>query len=156
VRWLTHTHTQRYHAHYHTSGTGHLYQGRFKSFPIESDARLLVAGRYVERNALRAKLVARAEDWPWCSLFYRHRNLEPGLLSDWPLELPADWIEFVNESPPEAELAALRQSVRRSSPYGREAWQSKIARELGLEATLRPQGRPRRIVEAVLGEQLVL
>lgn len=31
-RWLTVTHTQRWHAHYHTSETGHLYQGRFKAF----------------------------------------------------------------------------------------------------------------------------
>ena len=40
VRWLTHTHTMRWHAHYHTAGTGHLYQGRFKSFPIEADDHL--------------------------------------------------------------------------------------------------------------------
>ncbi|MGE3804984.1 MAG: transposase, partial [Gemmataceae bacterium] len=31
VRWLTHTHTMRWHAHHQSSGTGHLYQGRFKS-----------------------------------------------------------------------------------------------------------------------------
>ncbi len=57
LRWVTNTHTQRYHAHYHTSGTGHIYQGRFKSFPIQSDPHLLIALRYVERNPLRAKLV---------------------------------------------------------------------------------------------------
>ena len=34
-RWLTVTHTQRWHAHYHTSGTGHLYQGRFESLAPE-------------------------------------------------------------------------------------------------------------------------
>jgi REP element-mobilizing transposase RayT len=46
VRWLTHTHTMRWHAHYHTSGTGHLYQGRFKSFPIEADEHLYTVLRY--------------------------------------------------------------------------------------------------------------
>jgi putative transposase len=71
VRWLTHTHTMRWHAHYHTSGTGHLYQGRFKSFPIESNEHLYAVLRYVERNALRANLVKRAEDWPWSSLWVR-------------------------------------------------------------------------------------
>jgi putative transposase len=35
-RWLTHTHSLRWHAPYHTSGTGHIYQGRFKSFLIET------------------------------------------------------------------------------------------------------------------------
>jgi putative transposase len=61
MRWLTVTHTQRWHASHRTSGTGPLYQGRFKSFPIEDDDHLLAVVRYVERNALRAKLVARAE-----------------------------------------------------------------------------------------------
>jgi putative transposase len=53
-RWLTNTHTMRWHAHHHTAGTGHLYQGRFKSFPIEEDGHLLSVVRYVERNPLRA------------------------------------------------------------------------------------------------------
>src|SRR5881397_34989 len=69
--WLTLTHTQRWHAHCHNSGSGHLYQGRFKSFPVQSDEHLLTVCRYVERNALRAGLVARAEQWPWSSLWRR-------------------------------------------------------------------------------------
>src|SRR5437763_12062268 len=63
LRWLTQTHSQRLHAHRHTAGTGHVYQGRFKSFPIERDEHLLAVLRYVERNALRARLVQRAQDW---------------------------------------------------------------------------------------------
>jgi putative transposase len=62
-RWLAHTHSMRWHAHYHTSGTGHIYQGRFKSFPVQSDEHLYAVCRYVERNPLRANLVARAEQW---------------------------------------------------------------------------------------------
>ena len=53
LRWLAHTHTQRWHARYHTAGTGHLYQGRFKAFPIQEDRHLYTVFRYVERNALR-------------------------------------------------------------------------------------------------------
>ena len=72
VRWLTHTHTMRWHAHYHTTGTGHLYQGRFESSPVQTDGHFLTVCRYVERNALRAaNLVERAEDWRWCSLWRR-------------------------------------------------------------------------------------
>ena len=56
-RWLTVTHTQRWHAHHATSGMGHVYQGRFKSFPVESDEHLRTVLRYVERNPLRAGLV---------------------------------------------------------------------------------------------------
>jgi putative transposase len=51
-RWLTHTHSMRWHAHYHTAGTGHIYQGRFKAFPIEADHHFYTVCRYVERNAL--------------------------------------------------------------------------------------------------------
>jgi putative transposase len=68
LRWLTITHSQRLHAHRHTTRYDHIYQGRFKSFPIEQDESLLNVLRYVEPNALRANLVERAQDWPWCGL----------------------------------------------------------------------------------------
>ena len=74
MRWLTVTHTQRWHAHHRTAGTGHLYQGRFKSFPVQSDEHFLTVCRYVERNALRANLVERAEDWRWGSLAARREG----------------------------------------------------------------------------------
>lgn len=64
VGWLTLTHTQRWHAQRGSGGSGHLYQGRFKSFPVEGDDHYLNVARYVERNALRAVLVRRAEQWP--------------------------------------------------------------------------------------------
>src|SRR5262249_40908331 len=139
LRWLTHTHTQRWHAHYHTAGTGHLYQGRFKSFPIQEDDHLLTVLRYVERNALRAGLVERAEDWRWSSLAAR---LQPGaagasLLSEGPVPLPADWLGWVNRPQTEAELRAVREAVARGSPFGGAAWQQRVARRLGLEYTLR-------------------
>ena len=57
VGWLTRTHTQRWHANRKSAGLGHLYQGRFKSFPIQEDEHLLTVCRDVERNALRANLV---------------------------------------------------------------------------------------------------
>ena len=61
LRWITATHTMRFHAHYHTAGEGHVYQGRFKSFPIQDDNHFLPVCRYVERNPLRAGLVAQAQ-----------------------------------------------------------------------------------------------
>ena len=136
LRWLTHTHTQRYHAHYHTAGTGHLYQGRFKSFPIEADENLQIVARYVKRNALRANLCARAEAWRWGSLWRRVRGGSDGLLSTaaWPIPMPTlgEWVERVNEPQSAAELDALRRSVVRSCPFGGAAWRERVARELGL------------------------
>src|SRR5438132_11087818 len=66
MQWLLTSHVRRYHRHY--QGSGHVWQGRFKAFPIEQDEHLLSVLRYVERNALRADLVARAEAWAWSSL----------------------------------------------------------------------------------------
>ena len=146
LRWLTVTHTQRWHAHHHTSGYGHLYQGRFKSFPVESDGHLLTVLRYVERNALRSGLVRRAEDWRWSSLWQRGSGDAAAgpLLSDWPVACSRHWRAYVNEVETERELAALRRSVQRGCPYGSEAWSAEKVRELGLGHTIRAQGRPRK------------
>jgi putative transposase len=120
-RWLTHTHSMRWHAHYHTSGTGHLYQGRFKAFSVEGNAHFYQVARYIERNPLRANLVSRAEQWRWSSLY---GDTEPApLLAGWPVALPADWVEQVNTPHTEAEMEALRRSVRRGCPFGSVPWQ---------------------------------
>ena len=66
--WLTATHTLRYRAHYHQDYPSHLYQGPFKSFPVADEEHFFTLCRYVERNPLRAKLVANAEDWEFGSL----------------------------------------------------------------------------------------
>lgn len=125
-RWLAHTHSMRWHAHYHTSGTGHIYQGRFKSFAVETDDHLYAVCRYVERNPLRANLVARAEHWCWGSLWRRvHGDEQPGrLLSPWPVPLPATWVEHVHTPPlawrgPRCCPPLVRTgSARRSGDFG--------------------------------------
>ena len=144
--WMTLTHTQRWHAHRGTTGWGHLYQGRFKSFPVQDDEHFYTMCRYVERNALRANLVERAEDWRWGSL-YRWKYGTPAekqLLSSWPLPRLANWIEHVNKPLTTGELDAIRRSIRRGRPLGDSQWTENIARRLGLETTLRPRGRPKK------------
>lgn len=144
--WLTLTHTQRWHAHRHSTGSGHLYQGRFKSFPIQEDEHFFTVCRYVERNALRANLVRRAEEWRFGSLhrWKRGTAAEKSLLSAWPLARRPGWIDYVNAPQTTAELAAIRQSIQRGSPFGDPSWSDKMVRQLGLESTLRPRGRPRK------------
>ncbi|GJL64274.1 MAG: transposase [Nitrospirales bacterium] len=145
LRWVTVTHTQRWHAYWHTAGTGPVYQGRFKSFPIQADEHFLKVVRYVERNALRANLVSRAEEWRWSSLWRRN---QPGssatqFLSRWPVDCPKSWVTRVNQPETAGELEALRTSVQRGRPFGSERWVKRTARRLGLGATLRDRGRPR-------------
>ena len=100
--------------------------------------------RYVERNALRANLVQRAEEWRWGSLWRRSRSGtdEKAILTPCPVELPNDWIERVNRADNEKELEALRRSVNRGRPFGTPEWQRRIAKRLGLESAYRSAGRP--------------
>jgi putative transposase len=142
--WLTLTHTQRWHAHRHSAGSGHVYQGRFKSFPIQADDHFYTVCRYVERNALRAKLVRRAEDWNWGSLHRWQQGAAQPLLAAWPLARRPGWIAHVNAPQSESELAALRRSVNRGRPFGEPSWSKRTVRRLGLESTLRPRGRPKK------------
>jgi len=144
LHWLTMTHTQRWHTHHHTVGTGPLYQGRFKAFPVQEDGHLWTVWRYVERNALRAGLVERAEQWPWSSLTMRERGQAPAWLSEGPLPLPGGWLGYVNSVETEAELEAVRRCAKRGAPWGNEQWQRQVVEHLGLATTLRPRGRPRK------------
>ena len=146
VGWLTLTHTQRWHAHRRSVGYGHVYQGRFKSFPVQEDDHLYTVARYVERNALRGNLVRRAEEWPWSSLYrWLHGGQDDKpLLASWPIPRKAGWVEHVNAPQSEAELAAIRRSVERGSPFGNESWSDRAVRRLGLESTIRARGRPKK------------
>jgi len=146
MRLLTLTHTQRWHAHRRSAGTGHLYQGRFKSFVVQQDDYLLTVCRYVERNALRANLVKRAEEWRWGSLWRSQYGdtKARALLSEWPVNRPRNWVQRVNQPEGDAELHSLRQAVNRGSPFGSTHWVGRVVSRLGLESTLRPRGRPRR------------
>ena len=131
---------------YHTSGTGHIYQGRFKAFAVESDEHLYTVCRYVERNPLRANLVAQAEAWRWSSLGQqRSRAAAAGWLHAWPVPRPRDWVARVNRPETAAELEAVRRSVLRGQPFGGEPWQQETAQRLGLEYTFRRRGRPKRL-----------
>ena len=144
VAWLTLTHTQRWHARRASAGSGHLYQGRYKAFLVETDGHLLTVCRYVERNPLRARLVRRAEAWRWGSLWWRERDCGRDLLSEWPVARPEDWREFVNRAETPAELEALRAAAQRGRPFGTGAWLDGMVRRFDLGSTLRPRGRPKR------------
>jgi putative transposase len=141
MAWLTATHSKRWHASRRTAGTGHVYQGRYKAFPVSSDTHFLRLCRYVERNPLRAGLVVRAEDWPWSSLAHRARRRSTIALAGWPVTRPPDWIDLVQLDVSD-ETQDLRRAVNRSSPYGPTSWCVQIAGELDSASSLAPIGRP--------------
>ena len=137
------THVRRHHRKYQS--TGRLWQGRFKAFPIQPDHHLITVIRYVERNALRAGLVARAEHWHWGSLRWR------GMQGSWrielaksPVPLPENWVTYVNEPQTLSEVESIRACISRHRPFGTENWVQREARDLGLLQSIAPLGRPRR------------
>ena len=142
IQRMANMHTQRWQRAKQRVGYGHLYQGRFKSFPVETDEHFYTVVRYVERNASRAGLVTRAEDWPWGSLQLRLHGQRLPLLAEWPLSEPPGWSEWVNAPQTEAELVAIRRSLLRNSPFGDTMWVEQAAERLGLQSTLHPRGRP--------------
>jgi putative transposase len=127
MQTVTTTHAGRWRRHRQSVGQGHLYQGTYKSFPVQDDEHFFTVCRYVERNALRANLVERAEAWHYGSLWQRRQQ--------------------VVRPETEAELQSLRASVRRGRPYGEEKWQRRTAKRLGLESTFRDRGRPKNKTE---------
>ncbi|MGA2706323.1 MAG: transposase [Isosphaeraceae bacterium] len=150
MQQVTNTHVKRWKEHHHEIGYGHLYQGRYKCFPVETEDYFYQVVRYVERNALRANLLERAESWRRSSLrrVEREDTAFP-ILSAWPLPRPTDWLQLVNQPQTEAEVsggaAVLRQSrsaLRRSqlghrhglSPSGRGG----EAPRIHIPCTMRP------------------
>lgn len=142
MQWLMTSHVRRYHGHYGSSG--HVWQGRFKSFLIQRDRYLLAVLRYVEANPVRAGLVSSAEEWMWSSHRSRVEGKMDPLLDELPIELPAHWKSSVDEPWRQEELERLRLSVNRQSPFGDPEWQQAVAEQLGLESTLRKRGRPKK------------
>lgn len=145
------SHTQRYHRHYQSGG--HVWQGRFKSPVIQTDEHLLTVLRYIEANPLRANLVERAEDYPWSS--YRVHGLgETNELVDPLITYQAlspraqvrqrKWSEMVHRPLEAAKLAAIRRSSATGLPYGDSNWIHRLAKQLDLDLTIRPRGRPRK------------
>ena len=132
----------------HYGHSGHVWQGRFKRFPAQDDEHLVTVVRYVERNPLRAGLVTAAQDWPWSSLGASRANLDvmPKLATEEVLRR-GDWTDFVNRLMTEAEVEAIRLSIRRGRPFGSDAWTQTTAEQLGLEFSLKsPGGQPRQTI----------
>lgn len=148
-RWLTLTHAMRWRVAHHSVGYGPLYQGRFKSFPIQQDHALTLICRYMERNAKSAGLVDQAEDWRWGSLYVRERGTESqkALLSPWPIAMPADWKRIVNSVMTPRELERIEKSMARGIPFGDPKWVQQTVKRLGLQHTMRREGRPQKEVD---------
>ena len=145
MRWVTLTHVQRFHAAHDTVGIGHLYQGRYKSFPVQDNAYYTTALRYIEANPVRAEIVQDAADWPWSSYAVRQGRQSPLELSQGPFALPADWAKQIHRQINPKAAEAIAKSINRGSPLGDPDWTKQTAEKMNLESTLRKRGRPKKV-----------
>lgn len=143
---LTNKHTRRVHTATGTIGSGHLYQGRYKSFLVDSENYLLSVIKYTERNAVRAKLVRFCEDWRWGSAWRRIHGTTPQkkLLDAPPMQLPNDYLSWINTAESPEEIETIRHSVNKGVPYGRQQWIDSMVTTYHMETTLRGAGRPKK------------
>lgn len=112
LQWVTATHAIRWNRVHNCVGTGGLYQGRFHGRVLESGGELVRVCRYVERNALSANLVRRAQDWPWCSLTERLRETSRVPLITSPFLTSETWVDYVNS------VVTAREEVARKMRRG--------------------------------------
>jgi putative transposase len=130
MHWVLNAHVHRYNRHYNLTGLGHLYQDRYKAFPIQDRRHMYTVMRYVEANPLRARLIDQAELWEWSSLSLRDK---PGwrdiLTNEDRIKLPEGWPSLVNESLPPDDLKGLRTCARKSDPFGDPEWIETVSRK---------------------------
>jgi len=146
MSWLTNTHTRKWHSKKGTTGEGHLYQGRYKSFICQDNHYFLILVRYIERNAKKANLVTNAEDWRWSSIWRRMNGTphQKKILSPWISDPPMNYISFLNEPQTQQEEAKIKNAIKKGNPYGKDDWITRTAKKFNLTSTLRNVGRPKK------------
>jgi putative transposase len=122
--------------------TGHLFQSRFASVAMDEE-HLIAAVRYVSLNPVRARLAARAEDWPWSSARAHLAGADDDLVTVAPvLARVARVAELLAaDDGDEARFAALRERESTGRPLGNEDFIKGLERLLGRPVARRAPGR---------------
>ena len=124
--------------------TGHVFQGRFGSVPMD-EAHLLAAARYVALNPVRARLVADARDWPHSSVAAHLAGRDDGLVNVRPLlERVANFADLLAGDPVDSDFAPLRRSELIGRPLGSAAFVADVESRLGRRLAPRKRGRKHR------------
>jgi len=134
-------HSQRWHSLHNSLGGGTLYTGRYKSFPVQRSHCCSVM-RFIESHPLRSGEVDDPLDWEFGSYFCRYGDMPALELSQPPNTCGRNYKRLVKRGSPQKELEAIRNSIRRGTPYGDPVWVARTAKALELESTLRRRGRP--------------
>ena len=146
MKRLTGTHAQLLRKCTGTRGRGAVYQSRYKAIAVQDDRHLVLLCQYVERNARRAGLVERAEDWPWCSASPGAAGPNRPVLTPWPMPKPARWNDLLNAPESPDVLHQIRSAIRLNRHFGSEPWRCSAAGSLKWRSGERGSGRPRDLV----------
>ncbi len=127
---------------------GHLWQGRFRSSPMDED-HLLNAVRYVLRNAVRAGLVDHAQDYPWSSAAARcGLRSDPLLTPDYPLKgVIRDWQAWLAGAEADEDLRKIRECTERGYAYASEQFVRDLEEKWGCRLSPSPYSRRRKVPE---------
>ena len=131
--------------------TGHLFQARFSSVVMDED-HLMAAARYVALNPVRARLVAKAEDWPWSSVGAHLARRDDRLVEVAPLleRCGGRFADLLAEEPDPARIAALRAAETIGRPVGAGAFLDRLAALTGRDPRPGKRGRkPRAAGQAI-------
>jgi putative transposase len=128
--------------------SGHLWQGRFFSSPLD-EAYLWFCVRYVERNPVRAKMVERAEDYPWSSAAAHCKLKKDNVLSldsdYWEIFKDiSDWSIWLEEAENNEQLTIVRRNIQKNLPCGSDAFIEKLEKMAKCVLQFRPVGRPKK------------
>lgn len=141
MHWISSSYVRYYNKRYNISG--HLWQGRYKSFIVQEDTYLLVLLKYVEANPKRARIVKDCCEYRYSSARNRVENKEDLIISKPPIELPNNWYSYINSQEKDIDTQSIRNCINRQSPLGDENWKYMVAKKYNLESTLNPRGRPK-------------
>ncbi len=133
------------------SRSGHLWQNRFFSCPLDQD-HFWLALRYTERNPVRAKMLDCAWDYPWSSAsVHTGKSDAAGMINlrKWQLMSEGlDWKDILSRPEEKKEIHWLRQHSYTGRPLGSDSFMSKIEHFLGRRLRPLPVGRPRKKQQA--------
>ena len=119
---------------------GHLWQGRFSSYPMD-ESYLLAAARYIELNPVKAGIVNQADQYPWSSAVFHTTGQEDGLVSNSCLEeMVPDWETFLRDGDDKNQVHEIEKAERTGRPIGSNLFLNRLEAILGRDITKKKPG----------------
>jgi putative transposase len=134
--------------------TGTLWEGRYKSTLIDSEAYLLRCYRYIELNPVRANMMAQPIDYPWSSYANHAEGIENALLTEHPLYLALgsnadarqqNYKELFKHHLDEVDLERIRNATNKGWVLGENSFKDAMTSATNRRLTPLPKGRPKTI-----------